>query len=367
MSFFRQKKNDRHREMTKPFSNLKIIELATVLAGPSVGMFFAELGAQVIKVENPNNPDVTRSWKLPNEKGDVSAYFSSVNFGKTYVKLDLTITHDRAELQLLLADADILLTNFKYGGAAKFNLDFKTLQEVFPKLIVGQISGFKSAPKRTAFDVVVQAETGWMHMNGTPDSAPLKMPVALMDVLAAHHLKEGLLIALLEREKTGQGKFVDVSLEEAGLASLTNQASNYLMTGHIPQRIGSQHPNIAPYGDTFICADNKSIVLAVGSDAQFKKLIAQLGADGKIAQEKFSSNQSRVANRDQLIAFLKPYFKAAKRDHVLEKLIQHEVPAGAIRSMDDVFESRVAREMINTEKIDNQKTQRVKSVIFNPN
>ena len=359
--------NDQLHPMNKPFTNLKIVELATVLAGPSVGMFFAELGADVIKVENPNNPDVTRSWKLPNEKGDVSAYFSSVNYGKTYLKLNLKDKNDRAQLDTLLQDCDILLTNFKHGGVEKFNLDFETLHQAFPRLIVGQISGFKSNPKRTAFDVVVQAETGWMHMNGTPQSGPVKMPVALMDVLAAHHLKEGLLIALLEREKTEKGQFVETTLEEAGIASLVNQASNYLMTGHIPQPIGSQHPNIAPYGDTFTCVDGKDIVLAIGSDAHFEKLLSILGQVAEEVKQTFGTNQQRVANRVALIDFLTPLIKMHERDALLDELIAEGIPAGAIRSMDEVFENPVAQNLVLKETIGNEETKRIKSVIFSRN
>jgi crotonobetainyl-CoA:carnitine CoA-transferase CaiB-like acyl-CoA transferase len=343
---------------------LKVIELATVLAGPSVGMFFAELGATVIKVENPNNPDVTRSWKLPNEKGAISAYFSSVNYGKDFIQLDLTDQQDCAELDTLLADTDILLTNFKYGGAAKFNLDFERLHHQFPKLIIGQISGFKSNPKRTAFDVVVQAETGWMHMNGTPDSGPVKMPVALMDVLAAHHLKEGLLLALLERSSTGRGKFVEVTLEEAGIASLANQASNYLMANHIPKPIGSQHPNIAPYGDTFTCADGKALVLAVGNNRQFNKLISILQADENRAIADFSTNQKRVQKRGELVDFLAPYFNQFSRDELLHQLIEEGVPAGAIRPLNEVFENPIAKKMVLHETINGEETSRVKTVLF---
>jgi crotonobetainyl-CoA:carnitine CoA-transferase CaiB-like acyl-CoA transferase len=229
---------------------------------------------------------------------------------------------------------------------------------------VGQISGFKSNPKRTAYDVVVQAETGWMHMNGTPNSGPVKMPVALMDVLAAHQLKEGLLLALLERSETGKGKFVEVTLEEAGIASLANQAGNYLMTGHIPQAIGSQHPNIAPYGDTFTCSDGKTLVLAVGSNVQFNKLIHILGADIEIAQSNFKTNQKRVQNRVDLVRFLAPYFARQTRDQLLKSFIKQGVPAGAVRPLNEVFENPVAQQMIVEENIQGMATKRVKTVAF---
>ena len=183
------------------FNNLKVVELASVLAGPSVGMFFAELGAQVIKVEHPEHPDVTRSWKIASENKEesASAYFSSINYKKEYIHLNLNKENDHFQLIELLKDTDILLTNFKKGDVEKFNLTDDLLLEVNPRLIHGKISGFGSDSDRVAYDLILQAETGFMSMNGTEDSGPVKMPVALIDVLAAHQLKEGILCALLER------------------------------------------------------------------------------------------------------------------------------------------------------------------------
>ncbi len=350
------------------FNGLKVIELAGVLAGPSVGMFFAELGAHVLKIENGTaGGDVTRSWKLPTETESVSAYFSAINYKKDYLSLNLKTAQDLAHLFNLLKEADVLLTNFKAGSAAKFQLDFASLHAKFPKLIIGQISGFKSNPKRTAFDVVVQAETGFMYMNGTPQSAPIKMPVALMDVLAAHQLKEGLLIALLQRQKTGLGSFVETNLEQAGIASLVNQASNYLMQNYIAQPMGSAHPNIAPYGDTFVCKDQSKIVLAIGSDAQFAKLIDLLGADKNPNVKNYCTNKQRVTNRTELVELLTPYFSNINRDDILNECIKNQIPAGAIRAMDEVFENPAAQELVREETIEGVKTKRVSSIAFTIN
>lgn len=349
----------------QPFAHLKVIELATVLAGPSVGMFFAELGAQVVKVENgTQGGDVTRSWKLPAETENVTAYFSAINYKKKYIDINLRKPKGLTELYELLADADILLTNFKSGSARNLGLNFSVLHANFPKLIVGQISGFKSVPSRTAYDVVVQAETGFMHMNGTPNSGPIKMPVALMDVLAAHQLKEGLLIALLQRAQTGLGSFVESNLEQAGIASLANQASNYLMQNHVAQRMGSQHPNIAPYGDTFVCADEKAIVLAIGSDEQFLKLLEIVGANKNKKLSALQSNAQRVQQRMLLVKALAPYFKKHSRDAILERCLAYQIPAGAILSMDEVFENPAAIELIREEWIDDVLTKRVSSIAF---
>ncbi|MDX5404626.1 MAG: CoA transferase, partial [Bacteroidota bacterium] len=255
------------------FRELTVVELASVLAGPSVGMFFAELGARVIKVESPSG-DVTRGWKLPDESPDsnVSAYFSSVNYHKEYVSLDLKDPSDREHLNAILKEADVLIQNWKEGDAEKFGLSAGSLMARFPKLIIADLSGFALETQRVAYDIVLQAETGWLSMTGHPGGGPAKLPVALIDLLAGHQLKEGILAALWQRERTGTGAQVAVSLEESALASLANQASNYLMCGNIPGPMGTAHPNIAPYGEIFRCRDDHPLLLAVGSDVQFQKL-----------------------------------------------------------------------------------------------
>jgi crotonobetainyl-CoA:carnitine CoA-transferase CaiB-like acyl-CoA transferase len=221
--------------------HLTVIELASVLAGPAVGMFLAELGAKVIKIENPDGGDVTRQWKLPSEDGqsEVSAYFSSVNYGKQYQSINLKTTEGKQAVLNLMATADIVLTNFKSGDDIKLGLDYETLNALNPKLIYACITGFGPNDSRTAFDVVLQAEAGLMYMNGAPESGPIKWPVAVIDLMAAHQLKEGILLALLQRERHGLGAKVSVSLYDAAIASLANQATNWLMAGHIPQRLGS--------------------------------------------------------------------------------------------------------------------------------
>ena len=261
-------------------SNLKVIELASVLAGPDVGMFFSELGAEVIKIENKLlNGDVTRKWKSANEdkNTNVSAYFSSVNWNKKHLFLNLTDKVDKQKVYNLIASADIVITNFKPGDDTKLGMDYSTLKNHNSSLIYGVINGYGSNSKRVAYDVILQAETGFMSMNGTLESGPIKMPVALIDVLAAHQLKEGLLLALLNREKTKKGAFVEVSLYDTALASLKNQATNWLMNNFIPQPIGSLHPNIAPYGETFKTKDGKLLILAIGTDHHFKMLLGVIG------------------------------------------------------------------------------------------
>jgi crotonobetainyl-CoA:carnitine CoA-transferase CaiB-like acyl-CoA transferase len=348
------------------FSDLTILDLSTVLAGPSVGTFFAELGARVIKIEHPDNPDVTRSWKLLEEdrESNVSAYFASVNYKKEYLSLNLKKDEDRQQLLNLVKSADILLSNFKKGDEAKFNITDTVLRRLNPKLICGKINGFGSQSDRVAYDLILQAESGFMSMNGTPESGPVKMPVALIDVLAAHHLKEGLLVALLQREKDGIGRSVSVSLYDAALCSLMNQASNYLMVGKIPQRIGSLHPNIAPYGELFQTNDGATITLAIGSDLHFSKLCKHLNAIALATDERFSNNTLRVKHRKELYKLLQDEIQFVDSDQLLNILKNDYVPAGKVKSLDEVFTDQEAAALVRTESNEEKETKRVTSIAF---
>jgi len=348
------------------FKDLKVVELASVLAGPAVGMFFAELGANVIKIENKKtNGDVTRNWKSSNEKTEnTSAYFSCVNWGKKHLFIDYTNDNDFTKLLSLCKEADVIICNFKYGDAQKFNLSYLDLKKNNEKVIYAQLNGFKSQPKRVAFDVVLQAECGYMHMNGQKDSPPTKMPLAIMDLLAAHQLKEGILVALLKKEKTGKGSLVETSLEEAALSSLANQATNWLMNKEIPQRIGSMHPNIAPYGDIFTTKDNKLLVTAIGSSKQFASFCNLLGSKEIATEDKFSSNQNRLKNRIELQEILRTLILHCNRDELIEQCIQRSIPVGAIKNMEEVFSSKTAQNMLLEEVVNGEKTTRIKSVAF---
>ncbi|XOV68918.1 MAG: CaiB/BaiF CoA transferase family protein [Fluviicola sp.] len=349
-----------------PLQGMKVIDASTVLAGPSVGMYFAELGAEVIKVEHPTHADVTRSWKLPSEdkESTVSAYFSSINFGKKYLKLDLKFPKHQERFSRLLEEADILLMNFKRSDYNKFQLTDEVLTREYPKLIVGKISGYGTESDRVAYDLILQAESGFMSMNGQPDGPPTKMPVAFVDVLAAHHLKEAILLALYSREKTNEGSIINVSLYDAAVSSLVNQASNYLMTGHIPQRMGSMHPNIAPYGELFETEDGKTITFAIGSDHHFEKLCSALSVPRLSKDVRFESNQKRVENRKTLFELLKDQVAQSHSESLLNKLQELNVPAGAVKNLEEVFSDEKARSLILEETIDGTITKRVASAIF---
>lgn len=349
------------------FKDLKIVELANVLAGPAVGLFFAELGANVVKIENKlSNGDVTRSWKIPDEDQSAagSAYFSSVNWNKKSLLMDLTQTEEKQKVYELIKDADIVLTNYKQGDDVKLQMDYPTLKKLNPELIYAHIAGFDSDKSRTAYDLILQAETGFMYMNGTSQSGPLKMPVALIDILAAHQLKEGILIALLKRLKTGTGSYVTASLEHAAIASLANQASNWLMAGYDHQPSGSLHPNIAPYGEIFTTSDGRQLVLAIGNDKQFKKLCDVLEQRDMAQDKRFIHNTERVSHRQELFEQLRQAIQQWNSALLLPKLIQQDVPAGIIKSVKEVFENDALQPLLLEESDNGHLTKRVRTAIF---
>ncbi|MFL5763279.1 MAG: CaiB/BaiF CoA transferase family protein [Bacteroidia bacterium] len=356
--------------MNTVFKDLKVVELANVLAGPAVGMFFAELGAKVIKIENKKQGgDVTRTWKLPTEDpgSKISAYYSSVNWNKETIFLDLTENAGKQAVYELIKTADIVITNYKKGDDKKLGMDHETLKSINPALIYGHISGFGDSG-RTAFDLVLQAETGFMFMNGNKESGPLKMPVALIDILAAHQLKEGILIAMIQRMKTGKGAKVSVSLYDAAVASLANQASNWLIANHDPQPSGSLHPNIAPYGELFETSDNALIVLAVGNDKQFANLCEIVGQKDLLTDERFQNNTSRVKNRKALFHILEAAFRKRKSEELMEQLIRFDVPAGKICSVKEVLSNEHASRLIlRQEESQSIDSLRVRTAIFTIN
>ncbi|MCO4814555.1 MAG: CoA transferase [Flavobacteriales bacterium] len=345
---------------------LIVIDLSTVLAGPSVGTFLAELGADVLKIEHPEHPDVTRSWKLPSEKPgqSQSAYFSSINYKKKHKQLNLADEKDHREFIKLLSAADILISNFKKGDDVKLNITDSYLLEINPRLIIGKINGYGTLSDRVAYDLILQAESGFMSMNGTQESGPVKMPVALIDVLAAHQLKEGILLALYQREKTGRGQSVSVSLYDTAISSLVNQASNYLMAGYVPERIGSLHPNIAPYGDLFTTKDKATITFAIGSNTHFSKLCASIGLNSIVDESKFNNNQNRVINRKELARLIQDKISTYDSKVLLNELQNQNVPAGKVKKLDEVFKDEAAKSLIRGEDINGISTKRITSIAF---
>lgn len=346
------------------FKDLLVVELASVLAGPSAGLFFVECGARVIKIENTkSNGDVTRNWLNSKETGEqISAYYASVNQGKELKMLDLEIASDLKELEELLKQADILISNFKPSSAKRWNLEVGQVHKRFPSLIIGQLDAFAEGDSRVAYDIVLQAETGYLSMTGFPDN-PARLPVPMIDILAGHQLKEGLLMALMHRYKTGKGAIVRVNLFETAIGALANQASNFLMSGLIPKAQGTLHPNIAPYGDCFICADHKPLVLAIGSDVQFNKLLACLDLPELLDDNRFCSNHERLKNRSELAILLDAAFKKQERNVWLKLFEANQIPCGALLNLEEVFHGK-ASQYIQESIIENTPTRAVKTVNF---
>ena len=346
-------------------SHLNIIDLSTVLAGPSVATFFAELGAHVTKIENTSNKDITRTWKTEKEdkQAKASAYFSSVNYKKKYLSLNLRNSIDYQKFEELLSKADILITNFKKTSEKKLNLIPEEIQKKFPKLIHGRITGFGNESDRIAYDLIIQAETGLMSINGHKDGMPTKLPIAFVDILAAHQLKEGILLALLDKEKNKSGRVISVSLYDAAICSLANQASNFLMLNQIPERMGSLHPNIAPYGEIFTCKDGVKITFAIGSDLHFKALCDFLFLEN-MNTGLYENNQKRVKNRTQLQEIIQEQVKKLNSQIILEGLKKLHVPVAEIKNIKQVFEQDQAKDLVRKELIENEITYRVSSVAF---
>ena len=332
--------------MKQLFSGVRVIELANVLAGPSVGMFFAELGAELIKVENVRTRgDVTRSWRLPAEtkEGDISAYFTSINWGKKSIAVDLKKEKGREIVYQLVKTAELVISSYLPGKDKALGVDAESLLKLKDDLIVGEISGYGPQIQKAAFDAIIQAEAGFIYMNGEQKQT-YKMPVALMDVLAGHQLKQAMLLAYIHKMKTGKGSIVHSSLLKSGISALVNQASNYLNIGHMPEPISSEHPNIVPYGTQYTCKDGSKIILAIGNDAQFERLCKNcLGVE---VPEIYQSNEQRVTHRAGVHAFLSQLIGEESPITLLEKISEHKVPASRVRNMKEVFEDGIGQKVL---------------------
>lgn len=347
--------------------DLKVLELAGVLAGPAVGMFFAELGARVIKVENARmGGDLTRKWKLPVEdpEAPASAYYHSVNWNKEILQLDLSRPDELQQVFDLLSDTDVVITNFRSDAAQRLGLDSGSLKTRFPGLIIAEVRGYADSD-RVAYDAVLQAESGFMAMNGEPDGSPLKMPVALIDLLAAHQLKEAVLLALLHRTRTGKGSVVSASLYESAVASLANQASAWLNCAYESGRMGSLHPSIAPYGEVFTCQDNRQLLLAIGTDEQFRRMVTAMNQPDFADDPRFATNPERVRHRVELAELLTPLFRGRDMDYWLSLFNADKIPVGPIRTLREVFDTASARSMVITQQEpDGSQSYRVSTVAF---
>jgi crotonobetainyl-CoA:carnitine CoA-transferase CaiB-like acyl-CoA transferase len=329
--------------MPGPLSGLRVLELARILAGPWAGQVLSDLGADVIKVERTDAGDDTRDWGPPFVEGKDdatigAAYFHCANRGKRSIELDFQTVEGRKLVKKLAARSDVLIENFKVGGLAKFGLDYKSLAPQCPRLVYCSITGFgQTGPyaARAGYDLMAQGMGGLMDITGMADGDPTRIGIPVSDIFTGVYSVVGILAALSQRERTGRGAYVDMSLFDSTVGVLSSQALNYLVSGKIPQRIGNALANIVPY-QVFEVADGQ-VIIATGNDNQFTKLCEVLGASEIASNPAYKDNAGRVANREKVIAELAARTTKMRRRDLLEKLEAAQVPAGPINNLEQVF------------------------------
>ncbi|WP_349972638.1 CaiB/BaiF CoA-transferase family protein [Pseudomonas caspiana] len=329
-------------------SHIRVLDLSRVLAGPWAGQILADLGAEVIKVERPGSGDDTRAWGPPflkdaqGENTGEAAYYLSANRNKQSVTIDFTLPEGQRLVRELAAKSDILIENFKVGGLAAYGLDYASLKAINPRLIYCSITGFgQTGPyaKRAGYDFMIQGLGGLMSLTGRADeqegAGPVKVGVALTDVMTGVYASTAILAALAHRDQGGQGQHIDMALLDVQVACLANQALNYLTTGVAPTRLGNAHPNIVPYQD-FPTADG-DFILTVGNDSQFRKF-AQVAGQAQWADDpRFLTNKLRVANRAELIPLIRQATVFKTTAQWVRELESAGVPCGPINDLSQVF------------------------------
>jgi formyl-CoA transferase/CoA:oxalate CoA-transferase len=325
-------------ESSGPLAGLTVIDLTRVLSGPYCTMLLADMGARVIKVEQPGRGDDTRAWGPPFINGE-SAYFLSINRNKESLTLNLKQAGARRVLDELLDRADVLVENYRPGAMERLGLGYEDIAARWPRLVYCSISGFgQSGPRRDepGYDAVVQAEGGLMSITGAADGPPFRLGVAISDIVSGMFAAHGITLALLARERTGRGQRVDIGMLDATAALLTYQAAIYFATGAAPRRMGNRHPTIVPY-ETFPTADGE-VVLAVGNDALWRTFCGVLGAPDLAGDPRFDTNALRVSNYTLLRPLLNARMRRRTRAEWVDAFKAAGVPCGSVRDLDEVLE-----------------------------
>lgn len=323
-----------------PLEGLKVVELARILAGPWAGQTLADLGAEVIKVEAPEGDD-TRRWGPPFIERDgerTAAYFHCCNRGKKSVIADFRKPDDQAFVRALIADADVVIENFKVGGLAKFGLDHASLAKANPGLVYCSITGFgQNGPyaERAGYDYIIQGMSGLMSVTGDAAGQPQKVGVAVTDVFTGIYSVAAILAAIIQRGRTGRGQHIDMALFDVATSVMANQAMNYLATGASPRRLGNAHPNLVPYA-VFECADGW-VILATGNDGQYQRLCSLLHRDDLGRHPAYLTNADRIAHREALTGELTAATRTWRKTDLLSACEAQGVPAGPINEMAEVF------------------------------
>ncbi|WP_410216576.1 CaiB/BaiF CoA transferase family protein [Paracoccus sp. (in: a-proteobacteria)] len=342
--------------MDAPFKGLKVVELARILAGPWIGQTLADLGAEVIKVEAPGGDD-TRSWgppfierPLPDGGTErVAAYFHAANRGKTSVTCDFADADDLARLKALIDQADVLIENFKVGGLARFGLDHASVSARNPELVYASVTGFgQDGPRaqQPGYDFMIQGMCGIMDLTGSPEGQPQKIGVAWIDILTGLYGVIGVQAALAERARSGQGQHLDLSLLDCGVAALANQATNHLLGGLQPTRLGNAHPNIVPY--QVFPAQDGHVVIACGNDRQFAALCRVLDCPELGQDPELATNAGRVAQRERLVEALNQRTARRSRQQLIDGMTAAGVPCGPINQVHEALADPqiVARDLV---------------------
>ena len=334
--------------MSKPLENITVLDLTRVLAGPFATMMLADMGAEVIKIEEPTAGDDTRRWGPPFAKGE-SAYYLSVNRNKKSLTVNLKQPEGVAILRGLAEAADVLVENFRPGALASLGLGYEELRRSNPRLVYCSISGFgQSGPDchRPGYDLVIQGEGGVMSLTGLPEGPPTKVGISFADLVAGLYAVQGILLALRVAEQTGAGQRVDVSLLDCQVALLTFQAQSYFMTGINPTRLGNDHPMITPY-ETFATADG-FLNIAVGNESQWQRFCAAIGRNDLANDARFSSVRLRVENRCHLKPLLVSAIQQRTTGEWLALLAKAEIVCGPVRTVEEVLRQPqvVARDMV---------------------
>jgi crotonobetainyl-CoA:carnitine CoA-transferase CaiB-like acyl-CoA transferase len=334
-------------ESNGPLKGVKVLDLSRILAGPTCTQLLGDLGASVIKIENPSTGgDDTRQWGPPyvedeaGNRSDLSAYFMSANRNKKSVAIDIATPEGQAEIKRLASHADILIENFKPGGLAKYGLDYNSLSQDLPGLVYCSISGYgQTGPNssKPGYDLMAQGYGGIMSLTGDPEGAPMKVGVGIADVMCGMYATVGILAALRHRDLTGEGQQIDLALVDAQISWLINEGTNYLTSGHVPQRRGNGHPNIVPY-EVYETADGH-VILAVGNDSQFRRFCAFIGHADLADDARFATNPARLEHRDALNAILRPAMKQHPMTSVISELEARKVPVGPVQTLDQVFDT----------------------------
>jgi crotonobetainyl-CoA:carnitine CoA-transferase CaiB-like acyl-CoA transferase len=330
-----------------PLAGLRVLDLSRILAGPLATMILADLGAEVIKVERPGTGDDTRAWGPP-FVGEDAAYYLALNRNKRSIAVDLQTSEGSDVVRRLAARSDVLIENFRPGLMERFDLGLTTLRAANPRLVTCSLTAFGDEAGETAsrpgYDIIVQALSGLMSITGSPGGEPTKVGVALLDVITGLYAAIGIQAALRERDTSGRARHVSVSLFDASVAALVNQAANHLLGGLVPEPMGSEHPNIVPY-QVFHAAD-RPFILAAGNDKLFAATCQVVGRSELAADPRFATNDARVEHRRTLVPILVELFAADTASTSLARLEAAGVPCAPIRTLDEVFASPEGQAMV---------------------